>query len=111
IDSSGATVIGGEKVTSLSVLIWTTTPWTIPQNKAVAFSLQFSYGIYVVDEVLEGSKATVGEAIIVADTLASAVFAQAKVSAFHRMDTVPVGPRTMFVSDQRSEPKFQIRIT
>ena len=33
----------------VSVLIWTTTPWTIPSNLAVAFHPDFDYGLYEVD--------------------------------------------------------------
>jgi len=33
----------------VSVLIWTTTPWTIPSNLAVAFHPDFDYGAYDVD--------------------------------------------------------------
>ena len=29
----------------ISVVIWTTTPWTIPANKAVAFNPKFSYSV------------------------------------------------------------------
>src|SRR5215208_3113356 len=35
---------------SASVLIWTTTPWTIPGNRAVSFSAKISYGVYKVTE-------------------------------------------------------------
>ena len=31
---------------TLSVLIWTTTPWTIPSNLAVAFNPELEYGAY-----------------------------------------------------------------
>ena len=34
---------------AVSVLIWTTTPWTIPSNLAVAFHPEFDYGAYDVD--------------------------------------------------------------
>jgi isoleucyl-tRNA synthetase len=47
----------------VSVLIWTTTPWTIPNNLAVAFHPEFEYGVYDVD----------GKAVIVAKDLAEAV--------------------------------------
>ena len=47
----------------VSVLIWTTTPWTIPSNLAVAFHPYFSYGLYDVD----------GRLVIVAEELASQV--------------------------------------
>ena len=51
----------------VSVLIWTTTPWTIPSNLAIAFHPEFDYGAYEVD----------GRAIIVAEGLAPAVAAAA----------------------------------
>ena len=47
----------------VSVLIWTTTPWTIPSNLAIAFHPEFDYAAYDVD----------GRAIIVAEPLAPAV--------------------------------------
>jgi isoleucyl-tRNA synthetase len=47
------------------VLIWTTTPWTIPSNLAIAFHPEFDYAAYDVD----------GRAIIVAEGLAPAVAA------------------------------------
>src|SRR5437868_5734095 len=39
-----------ELLRSSYVLIWTTTPWTIPGNRAISFSLDVQYGLY---EVLE----------------------------------------------------------
>ena len=44
----------------VSVLIWTTTPWTIPSNLAIAFHPEFDYAAYDVD----------GRAVIVAEALA-----------------------------------------
>ena len=44
----------------VSALIWTTTPWTIPSNLALAFHPDASYGAYLVD----------GRAVIVAESLA-----------------------------------------
>ncbi len=70
-----------EMARSASVLIWTTTPWTIPQNRAVAFNKEVSYGLYRVTNAAEGSAAVSGELIILADNLASVVFAQAKSEA------------------------------
>src|SRR3984893_14843859 len=57
----------------VSVLIWTTTPWTIPSNLAIAFHPEFDYAAYEVD----------GRAVIVAQALAPAV-AQAVGRAFDR---------------------------
>ena len=50
----------------MSVLIWTTTPWTIPDNLAIAFHPDFEYGAYDVN----------GTAVIVATDLAAAVAAK-----------------------------------
>ena len=49
----------------VSVLIWTTTPWTIPSNLAIAFHPEFDYGAYEVD----------GRSIILAEGLAETVAA------------------------------------
>jgi isoleucyl-tRNA synthetase len=48
---------------TVSVLIWTTTPWTIPSNLAIAFHPEYDYGAYDVD----------GRAVIVAEQLAESV--------------------------------------
>ena len=47
----------------VSVLIWTTTPWTIPSNLAIAFHPELDYAAYDVD----------GKAVIVAEGLAATV--------------------------------------
>ncbi len=49
-----------------SVVIWTTTPWTIPGNRAVAYGEGIDYALLRVDEVEEGSRLRVGEALLVA---------------------------------------------
>ncbi len=53
---------------NLSVLIWTTTPWTIPSNLAIAFHPEFTYGAYPVD----------GTTVIVAEDLSARVSKQVK---------------------------------
>ncbi|MGB7270850.1 MAG: class I tRNA ligase family protein, partial [Albidovulum sp.] len=72
-----------------SVLIWTTTPWTIPQNRAVAYNPEIAYGLYEVGAVGEHSSALPGETLIVADALAEAVFASAKVEDYKKLRSVP----------------------
>ena len=71
------------------VVIWTTTPWTIPQNRAVAFNTEIAYGLYRVDTVAEGSTAKPDEAVIVAMSRAEEVFKAAKVTAFTELANVP----------------------
>ena len=65
-----------------SVLIWTTTPWTIPGNRAIAFSRRIAYGRYRVTEAPDDNWAKIGATYIVAQSLAQSVFSSAKVGAF-----------------------------
>jgi isoleucyl-tRNA synthetase len=67
---------------SASVVIWTTTPWTIPGNRAIAFSDRVSYGLYEVtarDDAENPRWAQEGERLVLADALAADVFAKARV--------------------------------
>jgi isoleucyl-tRNA synthetase len=82
-DAASDLSIFGKKM-GMSVVIWTTTPWTIPQNRAVCFGPEISYGLYEVSEVLEGAKEEVGATIILADALAESALAAAKVKAARR---------------------------
>ncbi|WP_210528849.1 isoleucine--tRNA ligase [Rubellimicrobium arenae] len=63
-----------------SVVIWTTTPWTIPQNRAVAFGPSIAYGLYQVTRPATDEKPASTETVILADALAASVFAQAKLA-------------------------------
>ena len=56
----------------VSVLIWTTTPWTIPSNLAIAFHPEFDYAAYDVDA---SSSLSAGRVVIVAEALAPKVAA------------------------------------
>src|SRR3954463_9062681 len=60
------------------IVIWTTTPWTIPGNRAIAFSPDISYGLYQVADATDGSLARPGENLLLADTLAEQVAKHAK---------------------------------
>ncbi|GAB1362099.1 isoleucine--tRNA ligase [Rhodobacter sp.] len=62
------------------VVIWTTTPWTIPQNRAVAYNPSIAYGLYEVTEAPEGSNAKVRATYVMADKLAEGVFTAAKLA-------------------------------
>ncbi|MDE2447264.1 MAG: class I tRNA ligase family protein, partial [Alphaproteobacteria bacterium] len=64
------------------VLIWTTTPWTIPGNRAISFSSKINYGLYEVVRVSEGSLAKTGEQFVLAEKLAKEVFGVAKVEEY-----------------------------
>ncbi len=52
----GSVGVGGDnpdELASANVVIWTTTPWTIPGNKAVSFSTKINYGLYEAHESKE----------------------------------------------------------
>ncbi len=90
----GASMSGPDGATTIltnlseaSVVIWTTTPWTIPQNRAVCFGPSIAYGLYEVSELLDGSKEELGAKVILADAMASSAFLQSKVVA-NRLRTV-----------------------
>lgn len=56
------------KDSDLILLAWTTTPWTLPANLALAISKDLEYGVYDID----------GEKLVVATKLAEKVFGEAK---------------------------------
>ncbi|WP_054005768.1 isoleucine--tRNA ligase [Cypionkella psychrotolerans] len=78
-----------EDLRQASVVIWTTTPWTIPQNRAIAFNPTIQYGLYEVAEVAENSTAKAGELLVLANKLAEGVMSAAKVTQFVKRRDVP----------------------
>lgn len=76
---------------SARVVIWTTTPWTIPQNRAVAFGPDIAYGLYEVTGRPEQSMATIGATYLLADKLAEDVFRAARLEPgmYRRLRDVP----------------------
>src|SRR5258708_29617576 len=60
-----------------SILIWTTTPWTIPGNRATSYSPNTEYGLYEIVDAPNGNWANPGDLIVVADALAVESFRQA----------------------------------
>ena len=72
-------VIAGPLVASpgvaCSVVIWTTTPWTMPANRALAYGPEIDYALLRVDAVAPGSLAVVGEKLLLALALVPAVCA------------------------------------
>ncbi len=72
-------VLGGPgDLDGASVVIWTTTPWTLPQNRAVCFGPGISYGLYEVTATPEECWAQIGERLLLADALAESTFQQAR---------------------------------
>ncbi|WP_029415191.1 isoleucine--tRNA ligase [Brevundimonas bacteroides] len=79
-----------------SVVIWTTTPWTIPANRAISFGPEIAYGLYEVQSIEQGLEfqpwAKAGDRLILADKLAEDVMKAARVATFTRVDDIdPAG--------------------
>jgi isoleucyl-tRNA synthetase len=74
---------------SASIVIWTTTPWTLPGNRAISFSPKIAYGLYKVADAPADNWAKTGDLLVLADALAEAVFKQARVSAYEKVREVP----------------------
>ena len=72
-----------------SVVIWTTTPWTIPANRAVSYNPRIAYAAYEVLALEEGLEfqpwAAPGDRLILAEKLADEVFKTAKVAKWRRI--------------------------
>jgi isoleucyl-tRNA synthetase len=79
-----------------TIVIWTTTPWTIPANRAISFNPKVAYGLYEVVAMAEGLAfepwAKAGDRLIVADNLAADVASAAKIADWVRLRAVdPTG--------------------
>jgi len=71
-----------------SVLIWTTTPWTIPANRAIVYSANIKYGVYEITATPEDNWAKPGERLILADMLAESVQKAARIESWTRQGDV-----------------------
>ena len=81
-------VTTGNFADNASIVIWTTTPWTLPGNRAISFSSRIDYGLYEVTQAPDGNWAKVGDTYILADKLAEGVMKSAKVDAYERLGDV-----------------------
>jgi len=82
----------GAKMTDLLsayVVIWTTTPWTIPGNRAIAFSSRYPYGLYEVESAENAFGPQPGEKLIFATRLADEAAAKAKLTFRFVRDVAP----------------------
>ncbi|NQY96590.1 MAG: isoleucine--tRNA ligase [Henriciella sp.] len=92
IDTSGHY----DGVEHASVVIWTTTPWTIPANQAVSFSSGIQYSLYEVEEVMSAEElgfapyVKEGELLIIADARVEEVMNGAKATKYRQVIDLPV---------------------
>lgn len=64
------------------IVIWTTTPWTMPSNRGVAKGADIEYGLYTITALEADSRNQIGERLVVATRLADDVRAQGKIASW-----------------------------
>ena len=79
---------GSQDLREASVVIWTTTPWTIPGNRAISYSPKIEYAIYEVTDAPDGNWAKRGDKFVLARKLAIDVMRQARVLAYREIRKV-----------------------
>jgi isoleucyl-tRNA synthetase len=78
----------GGRLAGASIVIWTTTPWTLPGNRAISYSSKIAYGLYKVTDAPADNWAKPGDLLVLADNLAADVFKQARVASYERVGDV-----------------------
>jgi len=71
-----------------SIVIWTTTPWTMPSNRAIAAGEKMDYAVFTVNAVKEGARARVGEKIILNPKLAGDVKEKSNIESWTQGETL-----------------------
>jgi isoleucyl-tRNA synthetase len=76
------------EIESASIVIWTTTPWTIPGNRAISYSKKIAYGLYEVTDAPADNWVKTGDRLILSDALAEGVMKQARVTSYNRLGKI-----------------------
>lgn len=76
-----------DRLQGTKIVIWTTTPWTMPSNRAVAFGRDIDYAVYEVKSVADNSGAEVGEKLLLAVSLADDVKEKAGIEEWDMRDS------------------------
>src|SRR4029077_6906347 len=61
---------GKDELADASIVIWTTTPWTLPGNRAISFSPKIEYGLYKISDAAPDNWAKVGDLLVLSKNLA-----------------------------------------
>ena len=106
----------GRMFRNSSVLIWTTTPWTIPANRAVSFSSNIEYSLYEVAEMEEAEFepwAKPGDRFVFADDLEMQIRHKGLVKKFIKLATI--NPSNLILDHplknmEGAESKFDFKV-
>ena len=71
-----------------SLVIWTTTPWTLPGNRALAVGAEIDYALVRVDGAADGSLARPGEQLVVALALLPQFCAEVGITTHHVLHAI-----------------------
>jgi isoleucyl-tRNA synthetase len=80
---------GPADLVGVPVVIWTTTPWTIPGNRAISYSPTMTYALFEVVTAAEGAMAAVGDKLLLSDALADQTASHAKITLKRLADVDP----------------------
>ena len=80
---------GGPVTAGASLLCWTTTPWSLPGNRAVACAPDVGYGAYKVLGVSPGSLLVFGETLVMAEDRAARTLELAGCTVWYRAASFP----------------------
>ncbi len=78
-----------KRLKGASIVIWTTTPWTLPGNRAVAYGPEMAYALYEVKAAAKDSLAEPGERLVVAVARAAAVAKDAGIESWDKVCDLP----------------------
>ena len=78
---------GCPEIEGANIVIWTTTPWTMPGNRALAYGAEFDYVVVEVTDAAEGSLARIGDKLVLIEDQAEQVAKDAK-ATFKTLATV-----------------------
>ncbi|MCG6904657.1 MAG: isoleucine--tRNA ligase, partial [Rhodobacter sp.] len=73
-------VVPPASLVGTSVVVWTTTPWTIPSNKAVVFGPSIDYSLYEITDTPGECWVAKGDKFIIASKMADEVMRRARLS-------------------------------
>lgn len=73
------------ELSGASVVIWTTTPWTLPGNRAIGLGKDIDYGLYEITATEEEARLQVGQKVLLGNAVAESVLQTAKVTEFKKL--------------------------
>ena len=71
-----------------SVVIWTTTPWTIPGNRAIAYGEDITYSLFKVEDTSDDSHAHKGDFLVFASELQEAVKSECRIKSLIKIKNI-----------------------